>query len=172
MYGLMKHFVFQVSQVKDVRFSIIEQHSCTNRELLFQEQMNRKAHPDTRLLHLHVIQQIYKKAFSPSLLFSSVKSKYMLDKILIEKFNMVMPQKIVVGTNLVWVRKRKNHGMPDLIEREEYAYTVSFLPNLKNLLCNDKVRSCVDNPRLKEKKIYRTVLDGSFYQNNGFFPKK
>lgn len=43
-----------------------------------------------------------------------------------------------------------------------------FLPNLKNLLCNDEVRSCVDNPRLKEKKIYRTVLDGSFYQNNDF----
>lgn len=46
-----------------------------------------------------------------------------------------------------------------------------FLLNLKNLLCNDEVRSCVDNPRLKEKKIYKTVLDGSFYQNNDFFQR-
>jgi len=83
---------------------------------------------------------------------------------------MVMPEKTVVGTDLMWEHKHKSHDRKgDLIEKEIYAYTVPFLSNLKNLLYNDEMRFCVDNPRLKENNVYRTVLDGSFYQNNDFF---
>jgi len=131
--------------------------------------VSKQAHPETRLLHFDVLQQMHEEAFSSSLLFSTVESKYMLDKVLKEKFNMVMPEKTVVGTDLMWEHKRKSHDIPDLIEKEIYAYTVPFLSNLKNLLYNDEVRFCVDNPRLKENNVYRTVLDGSFYQNNDFF---
>ncbi|XP_018369457.1 PREDICTED: uncharacterized protein LOC108765282, partial [Trachymyrmex cornetzi] len=135
------------------------------------EQVSREVHPETGLIHFDVLQQMYKETFPPSLLFSSVDSKHKLDKILTQKFNMVIPEKTLVGTDLVWKCKHPTPGVPDLIEKEVYAYTVPFLSNLKNLLYNDEVRFCVDNPRLKENNVYRTVLDGSSYQNNDFFRK-
>jgi len=43
------------------------------------------------------------------------------------------------------------------------------MANLKTLLMNEDIRSNVDNPLEHENGVYRTVLDGSYYQENTFF---
>lgn len=53
----------------------------------------------------------------------------------------------------------------------DFGYIVPFLPNLeRNLLCDD-IRDCVENPREHNPLLYKTLLDGHFYQSHPIFLK-
>lgn len=52
---------------------------------------------------------------------------------------------------------------------KELAYIVPFLKNLENLLKKKEIRSNIENPKPHKPGAYRTVLDGSYYQENNCF---
>lgn len=125
--------------------------------------------PGTELVNFQDIKKIYTEKHPSSLLFSSVKSRAALDKILIQKFNMVSAEKHILDTKLVWKKKKRPIGkIAEICETTCDAYIVPFLNNLKNLLENDQVRSNIENPKSHEPGVYRTVLDGSYYQYDFF----
>lgn len=105
---------------------------------------------------------------NPTEVFSAVKSKHLLDKFLTEKFGMIFPEKIKVGMSHRW-RRKETAPFVDLVEVEDIAYLIPFLESLKNLLNNDEIREMVENPRISEDGVLRTVLDGEYYRNNEFF---
>lgn len=125
---------------------------------------------DTNLVNFQDIKKIYTEKHPPSSLFSSVQSKKALDKILIQKFNMVSAEKYILDTKLVWKKKKRSIGkVTEICETTCDAYIVPFFKNLKNLLENDEIRSNIENPKPHKSGIYRTVLDGSYYRENDFF---
>ncbi|XP_018360136.1 PREDICTED: uncharacterized protein LOC108759276 [Trachymyrmex cornetzi] len=126
--------------------------------------------PNTKLVNFQDIKKIYTEKHPPSLLFSTVQSKKALDKVLIQKFNMVSAERHALGTKLVWKKKKHSTGkVAEICETTYDAYIVPFLKNLKNLLENDEVRSNIENPKPHEPGVYRTVLDGSYYRENPIF---
>lgn len=83
---------------------------------------------------------------------------------------MVLPEKVKISSSLEWKKKKKHDNTQmKICKVENSIYMVPFLSNLKNLLMNDEVRANVDNPLLHKEGIYRSVLDGSYYQQNEFF---
>lgn len=81
---------------------------------------------------------------------------------------MVPAQKVVIATDLQW--KRKKRSSQSSISNMTYnAQVVPFLDNLKYLLANKDVRSNIEGHRLYNCHVLRTVLDGSYYNENEFF---
>lgn len=80
--------------------------------------------PDTNLVHCPDIKTIFTEQYPPSSLFASVRSKKALDKILIQKFNMVPAERHILDTKLVW--KKKRHGTAQIYETTCDAYIVPF----------------------------------------------
>jgi len=120
------------------------------------------------MLHFQDVQNVYIDKYPPSILFSMLSTKNALNKFLIEEMHMVAPERIIISTNLEW-KKKKSTAQVELCEVYHDAYIIPFIANLKTLLMNEDIRSNVDNPLEHENGVYRTVLDGSYYQENTFF---
>ena len=116
------------------------------------------------------ILEVCEDILPPTVIFSSVKSKNNLDKILVEKFNMVCAEKFELGYTYSWkMRKIGRKLVPRYVRITKDAYLVPFSKNMENLLKNDEIRHCIDNPRMHADGIYRCILDGSRYRQNEFF---
>lgn len=124
--------------------------------------------PETHLANFQDITEICSTRFTLSAIFSSLQTKKALDKILVEKFDLVLPDKHTLGSKLIW-KKKAHSTLPRICETTFDAYVIPFLKNLKNLLKNDEVRMNIENPKPVTEGVYRTVLDGSYYQDNDFF---
>ncbi|XP_011883897.1 PREDICTED: uncharacterized protein LOC105571040 [Vollenhovia emeryi] len=125
----------------------------------------------TNCLDFDTVKEMYEQRYPSSMLFSKVRSKYCLDKVLLEELHMVMPQKLVLYKELAWVKKKQTPCIRDLVEVQRCAYIVPFLANLNMLLCNDEVRLNVENARAQEGDVLKSVLHGSHYCKNEFFRK-
>lgn len=96
-----------------------------------------------------------------------MRSKKALDKVLVEKLNLVLAQEHVISSGPQWKKKRRGTQIVrEIRDVHHNAYIVPFLDNLKNLLQNEEIRLNVENPKLHENGIFRTVLDGSYYREN------
>ena len=138
--------------------------------IYLQDELLREIDAATEELRRAAIRKVFRETFPSSKLFSSIDTKSKLDLFLAEKMHMVMPEKNVMGVNMVWRKQRATPGRADLVEVEESAYIVPFRENLRNLLLNDDIRYCVEHPREnRNDKVYRTVLDGFHYRNDPFF---
>ena len=93
---------------------------------------------DKNTINVHVLEQVC-KLLTPDKLFDPVKSKHLLDKLLIEHFNMVFPEKIFLGTVSRWIRTN-TPPYEHLIDEEEFGIVIPFLPSLKNLLQTQSAR--------------------------------
>ncbi|KAK3922201.1 Adducin-related protein 1 [Frankliniella fusca] len=74
---------------------------------------------------------------------------------------LVKPVKVVFQTRNVLTK-----DCSIVQEDEEFAYKVPFLPQLETFLNCDDVLECVDNPRQATPGTYKSLLDGSFYQEH------
>ena len=82
------------------------------------------------MLNFDSVTDVYQNMFSPSFIFSSLKNQKALDKILIQKSNMVNPKKIVIGTRLQQKkRKIRNRVVDRICKVTDDAYIVPFLDN-------------------------------------------
>lgn len=131
--------------------------------------MNKKD-PETQLLHFDDVQHVFRETYPPGSLFSPIRTKKGLDKMLIEKFGMVQPESCTIGTGLQWKKKIINGQASYRIEKVTYdGYIIPFSKNLANLLKNDDIRRNIETPKPHVNGTYRTVLDGSVYRKGDFF---
>lgn len=113
------------------------------------------------------VKYIFTKVHPPEKIFSSVKSKKLLDQVLVQEFNMVKSERHVIGTGLVWKkRKVKSRIIPKIIRITFEAHIVPFSKNLINLLGNKQVMENILNLRPAENGVYWTVLDGTYYKQH------
>ena len=125
---------------------------------------------ETEELRRAAIRKVFRETFPSSKLFSSIDTKSKWDLFLVEKMHMIMPEKNVIGVNMVWRKQRATPGGADLVEVEESAYILPFRENFRNLVLNDDIRYCIENPiENRNDQVYRTVLDGFHYRNDPFF---
>ncbi|XP_074114037.1 uncharacterized protein LOC141537101 [Cotesia typhae] len=126
--------------------------------------------PETQTLNFEGVDDLLRDQYPSTILFSSVKTKTSVNKFLIEELKMVPAEKKCISKSLVWKKKKGSlNRQAELREVDHDAYIVPFIDNLKNLMMNDYVRENVNNPIVHENGVYRTVLDGKFYRENGFF---
>lgn len=118
----------------------------------------------TGLLNYHFISEIFEE-LKASEMFSTIKTKYLLHKCLIKKFGMVLPQKVKVGSSHCWV------SLLDLMEVDDNAVLVSFLPSLQNLLNNSQIQKNIEYPRIGKNRLLKTISDESFYKNDELVEK-
>lgn len=123
--------------------------------------------PITNFININEIKRLFSESYAPSKLFESVHSKWYLDKVLIDSFKMVCAEPVKLGTILKW--KAEAQEVPHLIEIAEEAFIIPFLKNLKNLLINEEVRNNINDYNRTDDGILRTVLDGTYYNENNFF---
>ncbi|XP_011872221.1 PREDICTED: uncharacterized protein LOC105564455, partial [Vollenhovia emeryi] len=116
---------------------------------LVEKECQRLKDPQTQVLHFEDVRNVLVDKYPPTIIFS-MKQKTFLQ---------------------VWNGKKKKSTDThvDLREVQHDAYIVPFMDNLRNLLMNEEIRSNIDHPLEHEDGIYRTVLDGSYYQANTFF---
>ncbi|XP_011883997.1 PREDICTED: uncharacterized protein LOC105571135 [Vollenhovia emeryi] len=117
----------------------------------------------TNCLDFDTVKEMYEQRYPSSMLFSKVRSKYCLDKMLVEELHMVMPQKLVLYKELAWVKKKQTPCIRDLVEVQRCAYIVPFLANLNMLLCNDEVRLNVENARAQEGDVLKCQCKKSMF---------
>ncbi|XP_066602470.1 uncharacterized protein [Prorops nasuta] len=132
------------------------------------EQIQKKQHVSNCSIQYEDINSIFKEEYPTSIIFSSVRTKSSLDEFLIEKLNMVPSVNVAVAKSIQW-KKRKNLA-PKIVKATCNAQVVSVIENLKNLLNNEQVRSSIHG-NYHGGQIMRTVLDGSYYQENSVFSK-
>ncbi|XP_043285551.1 uncharacterized protein [Venturia canescens] len=157
--------------------SLSEQFELLQAQFLIQirdvhkDELSRKVDPETELVHMDAVKEAFTETFSSEKIFAKIDTRYKLDKFLVEKMDMIVPQKIPIGTEMVWkVNRTSPDRVADLVEVEQAAYIVPLRESLRALLRNKDVKYCVDNPRDNENDgVLRNVLDGSFYRTHEFF---
>ncbi|XP_057336559.1 uncharacterized protein LOC130675088 [Microplitis mediator] len=138
--------------------------------LVILKECHQKKDGDTQKLNFEDIKNVLVQEYPPTIIFSSIKTKTELDKFLINELNMVPAKKTLIATKLVWKKKKRYvQQNSQLCEVQHNAYVVPFNENLINLMMNDDVRDCVDNPLVYKERIFRTILDGEYYKENSFF---
>lgn len=137
--------------------------------IFMQDEVQQHVDPVTSLVHFDIVKKIHQEKFSPSMLFSTINTNYSLDKMLVEEFHMIKPQKHVVCEELTWKKNDQTQNLSDLINVERYAYVVPLLKSLTVLLSNDEVRLNIQNPKAQVDGVLKSILDGSHYHENEFF---
>lgn len=150
-----------------INFSSTFENMRDNQLFIFQNDLKDKVDLNTEMIHYDVIKNCLTKDYQPSIIFESIKTKERLDKVLVEKFELVLPKMLPIYKQLEWIKRKKCQYEIDEVER--HAYIVPFLDNLKALLKNDEVRHYLENPKTQENGLYRTVLDGDYYRENEYF---
>ena len=131
--------------------------------------MRKKFDVETSLISFDDVLQICQEILPPAEMFSSVKTRTGLDKILTEKFNMITAKKLELGYDYRWKKRKINkNSVPRLIKVTEDAYIVPFLNTMKVLLQNEEVRYCIENSRPHVDGKYRSILDGNRYRQHEF----
>lgn len=103
-------------------------------------------------------------------IFSNVKTRKQLDKILIGQFGLIPPTKVSLDAGTKWKKKKSLTNIPpEIIDVSYDAYIIPFIDNLTNLLNNEQILSNIENPKQHIDGLYRTVLDGSHYCESEFF---
>jgi hypothetical protein len=95
-----------------------------------------------------------------------VKSKYLLDKYLVQSGYLILPETVCLGKVWCWMKKPRLH----LARVPVNFYEVPFFPLLQQLLNQEDVLHCVDNPRPPEVNgMLRDYPDGSYVKAHPIF---
>jgi hypothetical protein len=145
----------------------IEDYMTVTHTMLFaisilQRDVRAAADPGDQVIH-HIEEYLHQR-FPINRLFDHVDSPSKLESYLAQHMKFLSPVAIELGRRWVW----KTRPAVDLVLKVFNAFTIPLLPNLKRLLENDDVRSCVDNP-LNGGDTYKTVLDGRYFRTHPFF---
>lgn len=97
------------------------------------------------------LKYVFKEMFPPKNIFSSIKNKKSLEKVLVDEFNMVKAKKLSISSGLEWKKRIvKSKVLWRLVNVSDDAYVVPFIDNLKNFLSNECVIHQVLNPPCKK----------------------
>lgn len=109
-----------------------------------------------------VIRNVFKDC-KPSDMFQHCKNPYQLNSFMLKSLNMIAPEKVIIGKKIIWSKNG------ELKEQKAVAYVIPFLKSLQLCLNNRDILQCVDNPRPKEEKVFKTVTDGHYYRNHSVY---
>lgn len=102
---------------------------------LSQREIHRHLNPCTQSVDVATIREVAKDTLPFSEVFSQVRTKIQLDKYLVDSMNMIPPEKVYMGTELVW----KKRPIVDLVDKDRFGYVIPFLPALQRLLRNPEL---------------------------------
>lgn len=95
-----------------------------------------------------------------------IKSKYLLDKHLVASGYLILPQSVLLDKVWRWVKKPRPH----LVRKPIEFFEVPFIPLLTQLLNEDDILRCVDNPRPpQEVGLLQDYQDGEFVRTHPIF---
>lgn len=99
-------------------------------------------------------------SFRSQNLFEGVDTRKKLDNYMDQMQCLIKPERVVL------LRKEVIKGNTTQMIPVEWGYYVPFLPTLEKVLSCPEVLHCVKNPLPHKPGVFKTALDGAFYQNH------